>query len=193
MVDLLDYLPEFYREIKEFLELAETEGIELDLTRARAERLLDNQFVATADEASIRRRELQIGIRADASKETLEFRRRRLINRYSTKPPFTVRYLQQRLDALVGTGRAVVAVDVQNFILTVTIDVPDAAYFREIEYTINTVKPANLAYNQVTGIDAAIGLEEHIWKIVLTRPTRLGSWTVGSMPFTLRQPEVQIK
>lgn len=193
MRKLLDYLPEFYREIQDFVELSGTEGIEWEAAAENAGRILDNQFVETADEQSIRRREQQIGIRADADAETLEFRRRRLINRYSAKPPFTIRYLQQRLDALVGTGRATVAVDAQNFILTVTIDVPDAAYFREIEYTINTVKPANLVYNQATGIDATIGLEEHIWKIVLTRPTRLGSWTLGAMPFAQSEPEVQLK
>lgn len=193
MTKLLEYLPEFYREIHDFVELVEAEASELEQVRAEAELLLSNQFVTTADETSIRRRELQIGIRADTSTETLEFRKRRLINRYSTKPPFTIHYLQQRLDALVGAGRAVVSIDVQNFLLTVTVNIPSTPYFREIEYTINTVKPANLSYNQATEINTAVSLEEHIWRIALTRPTRLGSWTIGLMPFAEQHSEVQIK
>lgn len=192
--NLIAYLPELYRDIREFVELAEAENVEFDALADAVAQLLDDQFVDTASEQAIRRRELQLGIRADTATETLEFRRKRLINRYSTKPPFTVRYLQGRLDFLIGAGRATIEVDVQNFVLKVTLSIPDAAFFKEIQHTIHAVKPANLVYIQETSLTDRIALEEHIWKVALTRRTRLStSWRVGRIPFAVRNEEVQVK
>ncbi|WP_206108572.1 putative phage tail protein [Paenibacillus thiaminolyticus] len=51
-------------------------------------RLLDDQFVLTSSVDGIKRREKMLGIQADSSLETIEFRRQRIINRYQMKPPF---------------------------------------------------------------------------------------------------------
>lgn len=176
------------------IELTGTENVELDALYAAVSTMLADQFIDTASEQAIKRRELQLGIRADTSTETLEFRRKRLINRYSTKPPFTIRYLQQRLDALVGAGLATATVDVQALVLTVAIGIPDAAYFREIEHTINQMKPANIIYNQQTALADRIGIEEHITATPLIRSTRLGTlWHVGVTAFEVPGEEVVIK
>jgi hypothetical protein len=192
--NLIAYLPELYRNIREFVELTEAENAELDSLTDAVTQLLDDQFVETASEQAIWRRELQLGIRADTTTETLEFRRKRLINRYSTKPPFTVSYLQGRLDFLIGPGRTTIEVDAQNFILKVTLSIPDAAFFKEIQHTIRAVKPANLVYIQATSLTDRIALEEHIWKAALTRRTRLSTlWRVGRTSFADRGTEVQVK
>ncbi|MFD0712855.1 putative phage tail protein [Paenibacillus sp. GCM10027626] len=193
MTDLMVFLPELYRDIKEFVELTQTEDAELASLSLAIQRVLDDQFITTSTERAVKRREKPLGIQADPTLETLEFRRKRLINRYSTRPPFTVRYLQQRLDALLGPGMAEVSVDAQNFVLTVTIGIPDAAYFKEIIRTIDIVKPANLEYKQQTAIMDGIVLEEHIWAMPLIRKTKLGSWQLGTTPFAMEGQEVQIK
>ncbi|PYI57013.1 putative phage tail protein [Paenibacillus flagellatus] len=191
---LMTYLPELYRDIKDFVELMETEDVELDDLAGAIEQLLDDQFVMTSSEAAIKRREQQLNIKADPTNESLDFRKIRIINRYTTKPPFTVRYLQDRLDFLVGAGKATVEVDVQNFVLKVTVDIPDAAIFKEMEYTIKTVKPANLVYIQSTALAAQIGLQERIYKIPLNRMTQLSTtWKIGQTPFAARGQEVQVK
>jgi hypothetical protein len=190
----MSYLPELYQDIKDFVELTDTEDVELDTLAAAIDQLLDDQFIMTSGLDAIKRREKQLNIKADPATETLDFRRIRLINRYSTKPPFTIRYLQNRLDFLVGAGKATVEVDVQNFILKVTVDIPDAAIFREMEYTIKSVKPANLIYIQSTALGANIALQESIFKIGLTRMTNLGTtWKLGQTPFAVRGQEVQVK
>ena len=193
MSNLMGYLPEYYHDIKEMVELMETEDVELEALTAAVEQLLKDQFVETASEQAIKRREQMLGIRADPL-ETLDFRRKRLINRYSTKPPFTLRYLQNRLDALIGPGLAKAEVNVLHFVLKVSMNVPDAQYFKEILHTIQSVKPANLVYNQATSLADQIVLEEHIWKTSLTRMTRLGTaWKLGSTPFSISGQEVQVK
>ncbi|MFB9273365.1 putative phage tail protein [Cohnella cellulosilytica] len=189
-----EYWPSFYEDIKDFVELAQTEDEELQLAAGAVDQLFSDQFVMTAGIDAIKRREKMLGIQADPSVETLDFRRRRIVNRYSTKPPFTLRYLQQRLDQLVGPGLTVVSVDVQQFILYVTANIQNANVFREVQYTIETVKPANLAYQQNTSISEAVGLEEHIAMKAITWNYKLnGSWQLGEKPFASYGSEVIVK
>ncbi|MCM3273650.1 putative phage tail protein [Paenibacillus elgii] len=194
MSKLMGYLPRLLHEIKEMKELTQTEEKEIEAVAQAVQQFLDNQFVTTAQEWAIKRREEMIGIRADPTTETLEFRRDRLINRYSTLPPFTIRYLQSRLDSLIGQGVAKVEVDEQNFVLKITMSVPDAAYFKEIEHTVQIVKPVNLLYNQGTSMADHVGIEEHIWRTPLTRMSRLSTtWKLGSTPFAKGGKEEQVK
>ena len=191
---IASYWPEFYGDIRDFTELAETEDAELQLLAEAIAKLLDDQYVTTSNSAAIKRREDMLEIQADPVNETLDFRKRRILNRYQTKPPFTVRYLQQQLDALVGPGMTIVSVDVQNFVLTVTANIENASVFKEVVYTVETVKPANLVYIQSTALGAQIGLHENIYKIPLTRMTQLGTtWKIGQVPFAVREQEVQVK
>ncbi|WP_010279870.1 putative phage tail protein [Paenibacillus senegalensis] len=191
---ILSYLPEWYSQIREMKQLAEVEDRETAELERALQRLLDDQFVETASERAIRRRELQLGIRADPVNEDLQLRRLRLINRYSTRPPFTLRYLQDRLDFLLEPGRASVRVDVENFILTLTTSVEDANLFREVEYTVKTVVPANIVYQQETAIKDQIGLQEKISYLPLTRETRLSTgWRLGVVPFASEGSEVIVK
>ncbi|MNP39251.1 hypothetical protein D3C76_1328190 [compost metagenome] len=191
---LLEYLPELYHDVFDFKEFTETESTELLGLQQVMDQLLDDRFVDTASEQAIKRRESMLGIQADPTTETLDFRRKRLVNRYSTKPPFTFRYLQQRLDYLVGSRRAIASVYELNFILTVTMGIDDAALFREVQLTIHSMIPANLVYLQRTSIMDRISLREGIRSKTLTRQTRLSTnWRLGSTPFSVIEPEVVVK
>lgn len=190
---IMRYLPEYYREIEDIKELAATESIELDNMEIAIQQLLDDQYVMTASVDAIKRRERMLGIQADPTTESLNFRRRRLINRYSTKPPFTRRWLQQQLDRLVGPGMTIVSVDPQQFILTVTANIENANVFREVIHTVDTVKPANMVYQQNTALHADIGLDERISKQDITWNYALGSWQLGMQPFSTLGAEEVIK
>lgn len=190
---IMPYLPEFYREIRDFREIAETEDIELNSLSGAVQQLFDDQFVLSSSVQAVKRREQMLGIQADPSTETLEFRKQRILNRYRTKPPFTVTWLQQQLDMLVGPGMTIVSVDVQNFVLYVTTNIDNASLFREIHHTIQTVKPANIIYQQNTSINDVIGLEEHISRQDITWNYKLnGSWKLGQKPFASYGLEVDI-
>lgn len=190
---ILQYLPAYYRGILDVVELAETEDIELDLMAAAVQRLFDDQFVETSDLQAIKRREAMLGIQADPTTESLEFRKKRILNRYQTKPPFTIRWLQQQLDQLVGQGMTIVSVDVEEFILYVTTNIENANIFHEVLHTIQTVKPANLIYQQNTSLLDVIGLEEHISRQTITWNYKLdGSWDLGEEPYSTLGTEEQI-
>lgn len=190
----MEYLPPLYHDVREFAEIMNTEEVELDELKAAIDQQLDDQFIMTASERSIKRRERGLGIVADPTKESLEFRRQRLTNRNATKPPFTIRFLQNRLDFLVGPGRAVVSYTPNDFLLKITTKIEDASVFREVEHTVDAIIPQNLVYQQDTAINEQIGLEEHITTQTLTRDMRLSTtWRLGVTPFATAGPEVIVK
>lgn len=191
---ILIHLPDFYERIEDFVELAATESAELELMEGAVNQLLDDQFVETSGLQAIKRREQMLGIQADPKTESLEFRRKRILNRYQTKPPFTIRYLQQQLDMLVGPGMTIVSRDPAKHLLIVTTNIDDANVFKEVIRTIETIKPANMIYQQNTALEGAIDLEEHIGMKEMTWNYRLdGSWKLGEKPFVTYGPEVPIK
>ncbi|RJX40051.1 DUF2313 domain-containing protein [Paenibacillus pinisoli] len=190
---ILGHLPDFYKVIKDFQQLDHTESNELDSLQDAVDQLFNDQFVMTAGQQSIRRREQMLGIKADPTTESLDFRRRRILNRYQTKPPFTIRYLQQQLDMLVGPGMTIVSIDPHAFVLTVTTNLDNANVFREVLHTIDTIKPANLVYQQNTAIADGIGLDEYVGKRIITWNYKLdGSWKLGEKPFISLGVEVPV-
>lgn len=194
MNDLLQYLPELYHDVVDFVQITGTESVEVSSAEKAVNTLFDSQFVTTASEQAVKRREKILGIQADPKTETLDFRRKRLINRYSTKPPFTVRYLQQRLDFLVGLGLTIVSVDPQNFILTVTANIENAAVFKEVERTVRVVKPANMIYQQQTSLEDEILFSERISKKNITWNYALnGGWLLGEKTFAELGAEAMVK
>jgi len=191
---IYQYLPEYYRRIEDFRELDKSESMELDLLQGAVDQLFHDQYVMTSSLGAIRRREQMLGIQSDPSTESLDFRRRRILNRYQTKPPFTIQYLQKQLDRLVGSGMTIVSVDPQQFLLTVTANVDNANVFREVLYTVETIKPANLVYQQNTSLSSCMHIEEHIRRQEMTWNYKLdGGWELGSKPFVSYGTEVIVK
>lgn len=190
---MLTYLPDYYGEVLDFIQLARTEDRELDQLEGAVEQLFADQFVETAGLQAIKRRERMLGIQADPNVETLEFRKQRILNRYRTKPPFTVRWLQEQLDRLVGPGMTIVSVDPERFMLYVTTSIENANVFKEVQYTLQTVKPANMVYQQNTALHDQIGLEEQVASRSVTWNYKLdGSWQLGEKPFATLGTEVRV-
>lgn len=188
------HLPPIFQDIPEFEEIAKTVDTEIALLEVEIEQIFHNRFVQTSNEQAIKRREKLFNIQADPTTESLDFRKRRIINRQSTKVPFTLRFLQDRLNYLVGEGRAAVSADWLKSILTVAADIGDAKVFKEVEHTIKTVKPASMVYQQQTALSNTLMFEEHIAMRQVTRMTRLSTtWKLGSIPFAVGGKEVIIK
>ncbi|GGD95211.1 putative phage tail protein [Paenibacillus nasutitermitis] len=186
--------PEYYLGVKDFMELAVTEEAELQLASFAIEQLFNDQFVLTSGADALKRRETMLGIKADPAIESFDFRRKRIVNRYSTKPPFTILYLQERLDYLVGAGKTLVTRDVAAHTLRVATALENSALFKEVEYTVRTILPANMIYEQQTSVYDQIGLQEHIVMRKFDRRTRLNTtWRLGAAAFANLEPEVVIK
>lgn len=187
---ILKQLPYYYVSIDDFVKLAATQSEEIIRLEESIEQLFRDQFVLTSSLGAIKKREQMLGIQAEPN-ESLNFRRRRIVNRYQTKPPFTIRYLQQQLDTLVGPGLTIVDVDYEARLLTVTANIDNASIFQEVIRTIETIKPANIVYQQNTALNEMVELEEQIKMQQMTWNYNLSStWKLGESPFITLGTEV---
>lgn len=144
-IQFMGHLPEFFQGVREFAAVGDTEDVEFKLLgEANAEDLRD-AFVMTGSEESIGIWEKEIGIRAESG-ESLDFRRKRLINRYTIKPPFTLRWLERQLGELLGGGFLRAERDDDVEILYVYVDIDSLPALREFDATIEMVLPLSMQY-----------------------------------------------
>lgn len=137
-------LPSIYDEIKEMEELSSSVAVELDdLDKAR-EQVENEQFIMTSSEKFIRMREKGYDIRADPTKESLDFRRHRIIIRQSTRLPITQRKVHEILSILVGHSNFEEHLNVADCETTFIFDATDGAMNREIDFTLDRIIPLNM-------------------------------------------------
>lgn len=192
--EIRKHWPSFLLGIIDFVKLAEGQEPELGDVREKIDRLLDDQFVLTSSAEGIKRRESMLGIQAEPATEPIEFRRQRILNRYQLKPPFSIHFLQQQLDMLVGPGMTIVSHDVEKHLLMVTANIDKASVFKEVQHTIETIKPANMVYQQNTALEGAIELKGYISTKEINWNYKMDeSWKLGEKPFVTYGTEVPIK
>lgn len=150
---VMDELPAYYRDIKEFQELTRVQSKRLDHLDGAIQQFEDDQFILTSSEPAIYRREKEFNILPDRTTETLDFRKRRLLGRMMQKAPFTFRYMVQQLDQLVGKSRYTISIDVTNYWLEVLVTVESQSYYKEAADLLERIVPLNLILE--TGILAA--------------------------------------
>lgn len=78
--------------------------------------------------------------------ETLSFRRQRILSRLCTRPPFTLAFLYQQLDTLLGVGRWTCRVDYPAYLLTIGTHVEDKLHREELIHMVNQIKPAHIVF-----------------------------------------------
>lgn len=141
---LMEMLPSYYRGIREFEALTETETAELDQLQTGVLVVEDDQFIFSSTEVAVARRERMFGILADPSTETLDLRKKRLLSRMQSNPPYTIRYLKTLLDTLVGEDRHEIMLDRALKEIEVLIDVDSAPLRKEVNRLLERVLPLNL-------------------------------------------------
>lgn len=181
---LKSYVPTYYKDVQEMDALMETEQPIMTAYQSEMIRAFQNTFVLTADVEGIETFEYMLGIIANPNTEDLEFRRARILNRLQMSPPFTFRFLKNRLNEIIGPGKYKAYIDFDKYTLYVESSASDQNWFTELQFTINQIKPCNIVFISVpyTLYNLIIGEE-----ISYTRPKwnyRLGSWLLGKNPFT---------
>ena len=144
--DYLSYLPPVLHNIREFQEIAKAVNPELVTLKQAVNKVLNEQFVQGAED-TLKWREEEFHITA-SSDETIEFRRERLIERKSRKPPITLRTLRDRLNAYIGTTQAEIQLVPGEYAVSISIPAVDGYKFRDIQQVVNDLKPANMEYIQ---------------------------------------------
>jgi len=145
--DYVRRLPVYYAGVLEIEIIAEAWGRQAELFDHELSVLHANQFIATSDSNGLADQEALFGIIASSS-ESLEFRRKRLLDRRARRPPFTWLWLQERLDDLLE-GEYVLLRDVGARTLTVYILLTKTEHLEFITTYVLEVIPANMVVNVV--------------------------------------------
>ena len=180
---MLKLLPPWYREILDYREICRTEEAQLETLAGEITSVADNFFFQTMDLSAIEMWERIFGIVPNPQTEDLEFRRYRVLNRITTKPPYTLGFLYQKLDELIGPGLWEVHVDYPNYTLYIESSAQNQNYATEVAFTINRIKPAHIVYVNTPFIRSGLLLSEQIERLIRTYNYKLGSWALGQLPF----------
>lgn len=99
-------------------------------------------------------------------------------------PPFTMRFLRQKLDEIIGPGRYEASVDIGTYTLHIDAATPDIGWFQEVQALIGRIKPAEIVYSyspltaSILTIGGQVQLSEYNWNYQLN-----GGWALGEKPF----------
>lgn len=190
-VDIGKYLPLVYKDVEEIQQIVDTENKNFNVAEDELNTLLDNQFIMTSNERAISYRENELGIMANPSVETLDFRRIRLMNRISMQPPFTTKFLRERLDELIGVGKYTLTIDYDNYTIYIESVAENQVYAHEVAVTLTRIKPANMVYVNLPTISDLMLVNEEVSTATLVYNYRLGvTWNLGQKPFLSYSDEV---
>lgn len=187
------YFPRYYEGVLETDELIKTENEMFNWLFTVIQQAKLNQFIAYADETGIYAYEQLFQIAADPENETLEQRRFRLLNRIQTLSYFTMNYLREKLDNILGAGNYEVLMDYSSYTLYISSSVKNSFLYTEVSTTINKIKPANIVFVNVPLISLMIGLTNEIYSQKWWWNYIPSKWAVGQKPIISIQTLQKVK
>lgn len=144
-MDLKKYWPSMMQDLEEFQALANAENVEIEGLNALLKNLIDDQFIQTATEAGIARREAILKVRPYAD-DTMESRRGRIAFMWNNPLPYTDLMLLNRLNLLVGEDGYEIHRDYGAYTLTILINLGVKRLLSEVDKGIRGMIPANLLF-----------------------------------------------
>jgi hypothetical protein len=183
--DLNKYVPNVYEDVVEMCELINTENELFDELKLQVDKVENNQFITQADIDGIKEFESLYGIVSNPLTETLDFRRNRLLNRKGLNAPFTMRFLKNKLDDIIGIGNWIMTTDFNNFIVYIESVDEDLNWLHEIQVTFTKIKPCNMLFIGKPNLSAQLEIGEQIETGgEITYNYKLGTtWVLGALPF----------
>ena len=191
--ELCKQLPPWYREVLDYQQICQTETAQFEALAAEITGVADNFFFQTMGLSGVEMWEQIFPIVPNPQTEDLEFRRYRVLNRISTKPPYTLGFLYQKLDELIGPGLWEVTVDYPNYTLYIESSAQNQNYANEVAFTINQIKPAHIVYVNTPFIQSGLLLSEQIERLNRVYNYKLGLWALGQLPFATDQDNEVVK
>lgn len=140
---IFSYLPYFMRSYEELKHIMTSTQVEIDNYWAEVEKALNNQFVLSADEESIKRYEQMYNIKGMPN-QTLDERRFNIIVKMNETLAYTMGSLLLLLEQLCGKGNYDVELDNDQYFLLVKLGLVVKNNFVAVEDLINRVVPANI-------------------------------------------------
>ena len=181
-----EYLPTWYAGVADYQQLAEVFSAAAETLLGNVENVHKNFYFRTMDAASVAIWERALRITPSAT-DTLEFRRARIINRVSMRPPYTMDFLRGRLDELIGPGQYYAYMDAGKLVIETVAG--DAQYAIEVAYTVNHIKPAHIIYILRPVCFSNLRVASAVSKVSQQWNYRLGAWGLGRKKFLSESDE----
>lgn len=140
---VLDYLPEYLKEYKEFQGISGMLQAEFEDTWDNTDYLLQESFITTAENYGLTKWEELLGLARNDTIAT-EDRRFRIIAQLQNQTPYTYRRIKQLLTSLCGEDGYKMTLDANNYALTVLLALSREAQFDAVEQLLAEIIPANL-------------------------------------------------
>ena len=188
------YVPSIYKGFIEMDTIVDVDDKMIDIVENELKNLIDNQWILTATEEGISQWEQMLDIVSTPSEEDLEFRRNRLINRVSSRIPFTKVSLKNKLDAIIGEGNYILTIDNNEYIIYLESSATNQIWHSEIMLTMNNMKPCNMKFVNTPFVGSGISAEETIKYSEKIFNYTLGyRFQLGMRPFVTYNDEVVVK
>lgn len=173
----LRYLPDTVKELKEFQRLAEIEGEILEEEAAARDRLVNNQWILTAERSGLLRLAKIMGFLGAESLET-EALRAEILSRWNSRSPYTYFHLQDWLDGCLGAGNYRTEVQRERYFLRLVLELRGKEKKEFLEKHLRKIIPANL----ILRVDLNTNTHGKLRVMTHGQMKEMG-WKHGEIPF----------
>jgi DNA-binding PadR family transcriptional regulator len=142
-ISLIDLLPIIYHNILDYHAITDTSATELSPLYRNLSKLLNDQFISTASEEVIAKWEKYLDITPNGT-DTLDERRFRIHVELNDTPPYTDKYLINKLDNLCGKGLWRWHRDYNEYTLVIEVSLESVANTESVINMVRNIIPANI-------------------------------------------------
>ncbi len=148
-IDLMNHIPFFMKEIKEFQNIMNAENPEFDLLQDGSIDMMNNQFIQDSTEYGVERWEKLLNITLSKN-ETLDERKKMILTLTNNTTPYTIRNLKKILSNICEED-LIVYYENKTFTLTIRFFSDLHGKLEKIQNLLNEIVPANLIINVILG------------------------------------------
>lgn len=183
----MEHWPEMFRELMEFQALADALDPEFQALGAAIDDFLMAQFIETAPEWAVRRREEMLELMPSTD---MDYRKKRLSTCWGAPPPYNLTSITAVLERLVGAGK--VNMSLLNRTLTLELGPQNPGEMSQAIATVREMVPANVLVRVMP--TAVTRITPH-FTITLTQtlPMALGRWALGEYAFTGKRETKEVE
>lgn len=157
--NLINYYPQFLKNIKEFNVINDIENREIDYLKKNIQLILKEIIVNTAEDYGLDRYEKIYGI----SKTTtdIEQRRQKILYKMNDRLPYSFNWLKRKLNGLVGEENYEIFIDYNKYVLNIKINKKYLETAKLLKNGLREQIPANMILdietNQTESCNSYIG------------------------------------
>jgi len=116
---LIEYIPSYLQNIREYKEIFKVEEIEIDKLKKNIEKILEEVIVNTSDNYGLTKYEKIYNIK-DTTND-LQTRRYNILSKINNKIPYTYNWLINKLNNTIGKDNYIVSIDCNSYKISIEV------------------------------------------------------------------------